>query len=145
MFSKSLPVFFILTLLLISCVDQKKEEKLPSTQEKSKDSTSNAQITSKEKKKTVQVIDPKTEKLEVHAKIVAKYGEQWDFCNCVMKNDSINKALEKTLTDKQTDKLMVRWEYVDTKCKEFLTTPNTTPEERSKHEWKVKQCLKNAK
>jgi hypothetical protein len=145
MFSKSLPVFFILTLLLISCVDQKKEEKLPSNQKKSKDSTFITPITSKETKKMVKVIDPKTEKLEVHAKIVAKYGEQWDFCSCVMKNDSINKALEKTLTDKQTEKLMARWEFVDTKCKDFLTTPNTTPEERSKHEWKVKQCLKNAK
>ena len=145
MFSKSLPVFFILTLLLISCVDQKKEEKLPSNQKKSKDSTFITPITSKETKKMVKVIDPKTEKLEVHAKIVAKYGEQWDFCNCVMKNDSINKALEKTLSDKQTDKLMTRWEFVDTKCKDFITTPNTTPEERSKHEWKVKQCLKNAK
>ncbi len=145
MFSKSLPVFFILTLLLISCGEQKKEEKLSSKQEKSKDSTALTSIASKETKKTVKVIDPKTEKLEVHAKIVAKYGEQWDFCNCVLKNDSINKALEKTLSDKQTDKLMARWEFVDTKCKDFLTTPNTTPEERSKHEWKVKQCLKNAK
>jgi hypothetical protein len=145
MFSKSLPVFFILTLILISCVEQKKEEKLPSNQKKSKDSTSITPITSEETKKIVKVIDPKTEKLEVHAKIVAKYGEQWDFCSCVMKNDSINKALEKTLTDKQTEKLMARWEFVDTKCKDFLTTPNTTPEERSKHEWKVKQCLKNAK
>ncbi len=145
MFSKSLPVLFILTLLLFSCVDKKNEEKQPSTQEKSKDSTFITPITSKETKKMVKVIDPKTEKLEEHAKIVAKYGEQWDFCNCVLKNDSINKALEKTLTDKQTNKLMARWEFVDTKCKDFLTTPNTTPEERSKHEWKVKQCLKNAK
>ena len=145
MFSKSLPVLFILTLLLFSCVDKKKEEKQPSAQEKCKDSTFITPITSKETKKMVKVIDPKTEKLEEHAKIVAKYGEQWDFCNCVLKNDSINKALEKTLSDKQTDKLMARWEFVDTKCKDFLTTPNTTPEERSKHEWKVKQCLKNAK
>ena len=145
MFSKSLPVFFILTLLLFSCVEQKKKEKQLSVQEKSKDSTSNTLIKKNDIKKTVKVIDPKTEKLEEHAKIVAKYGEQWDFCNCVMKNDSINKALEKTLSDKQTDKLMARWEFVDTKCKDFLTTPNTTPEERAKHEWKVKQCLKNAK
>lgn len=145
MFSKSLPIYFILTLLLVSCMDQKKEKKLHSKQEKSKDSTSNVLSKTKETKKMIKVIDPKTEKLEEHAKIVAKYGEQWDFCNCVLKNDSINKALEKTLSDKQTEKLMLRWEFVDTKCKDFLTTPNTTPEERSKHEWKVKQCLKNAK
>ncbi len=92
MFSKSLPIYFILTLLLVSCMDQKKEKKLHSKQEKSKDSTSNVLSKTKETKKMIKVIDPKTEKLEEHAKIVAKYGEQWDFCNCVLKNDSINKA-----------------------------------------------------
>lgn len=76
-----------------------------------------------------------------HEKIVQKYGVQWDFCTCVVANDSINKAFGNKLTDQQADKLMVRWEYVENKCKEFLTQPNTTPEERAKHEKKVKRCL----
>jgi hypothetical protein len=33
----------------------------------------------------------------------------------------------------------------ENKCKEFLTTPNTTPEEREAHELKVKRCLKNGR
>ncbi len=130
---------------MISCVDQHSTSKVAKKEKTELDSLKQPKDNSKETKKVVKVIDKKTEKKEVHEKIVAKYGEQWDFCNCVVKNDSINNALEKTLTDKQTDKLMARWEYVDTKCKEFITAPNTTPEQRAKHEWKVKQCLKNAK
>ncbi len=145
MFSKSLLVFFILSVLVVSCSGEQNEQEILKVTKKGVDTITTRIIPEKESKKVVKVIDKKTEKKEVHEKIVAKYGEQWDFCNCVVKNDSINSALEKTLTDKQTDKLMSRWEYIDTKCKEFLTTPNTTPEQRSKHEWKVKQCLKNAK
>jgi len=80
---------------------------------------------------------------ENHEKIVKKYGEQWDFCTCVVANDSINDAFEKGgMTPKQEEKLMARWEYLDNKCKEMLTTPNTTPEERAKHDKKVMKCLK---
>lgn len=83
------------------------------------------------------------ENKENHEKIVKKYGEQWDFCTCVVANDSINDAFEKgNMTPKQEEKLMARWEYVDNKCKELLTTPNTTPEERAKHDKKVMKCLK---
>lgn len=83
------------------------------------------------------------ENKENHEKIVKKYGEQWDFCTCVVANDSINDAFEKgKMTPKQEEKLMARWEYVDNKCKELLTTPNTTPEEREKHDKKVMKCLK---
>ena len=83
------------------------------------------------------------ENKENHEKIVKKYGEQWDFCTCVVANDSINDAFEKgKMTPKQEEKLMARWEYVDNKCKELLTTPNTTPEEREKHDRKVMKCLK---
>jgi len=79
---------------------------------------------------------------ENHEKIVKKFGEQWDFCSCVVANDSITDAFEKTLTPKQEEKLMARWDYVDTKCKELTTTPNTTPEERAKHDRRVMKCLK---
>ena len=80
---------------------------------------------------------------ENHDNFVKKYGEQWDFCTCVVAHDSINDAFEKGgMTPKQEEKLMARWEYVDNKCKELLTTPNTTPEERAKHDKKVMKCLK---
>ncbi|MCC6701895.1 MAG: hypothetical protein IT221_10255 [Fluviicola sp.] len=88
------------------------------------------------------VIAPTKEIKENHAKIVKKYGEQWDFCTCIVANDSITDAFEKKLTPAQEQKLMDRWDYVDRKCKELTTFDNTTPEERAKHEKRVKKCLK---
>jgi hypothetical protein len=85
------------------------------------------------------------EKQVNHQKIVSKYGEQWDFCSCVQANDSINTVSQKGLNEKQAALLMKRWEVVEIKCKEFLTNPNRTPEERELHEKKVAKCLKSAK
>lgn len=78
-------------------------------------------------------------------KIEKQFGEQWGFCDCVIKNDSINKAFSKEVSDKEFDRLSARFDEIDQKCKAFLAqNPNTTPEERAKHEKKVKKCLKEA-
>jgi len=78
--------------------------------------------------------------------IEKKYGEQWDFCTCVVKNDSINKAFSSPVSsDKEFDRLSDRFDVIEAKCKAFLVqNPNVTPEERAKHERKVKNCLKEA-
>lgn len=73
------------------------------------------------------------------------YGAQWDFCDCVVKNDSIEKAIFATDDDAQLDLILARMEVVDQHCKGLLTTANTTPDDRAKHERKVKRCLKDAK
>lgn len=88
------------------------------------------------------VTTPSKDQKENHEKIVKKFGEQWDFCTCIVANDSITDAFEKKLTPKQEEKLMARWDYVDKKCKELTTFDNTTPEERAKHEKRVNKCLK---
>jgi hypothetical protein len=132
-------------LFVVSCQNEPKQTE---NINKDSDSTKLNNDTLSEKvdsPKKIEIINEKTEKTENHTKIVEKYGEQWDFCSCVIKNDSINNAFEKNLTDKQSEKLMKRWEFVENKCKEFLTTPNTTPEERVEHELKVNRCLKAAK
>jgi hypothetical protein len=85
---------------------------------------------------------PTGEQKEIHEKIVKKYGEQWDFCTCIVANDSITDAFEKNLTPAQEKKLLARWDYVDRKCKELTTFDNTTPEERARHEKRVNKCLK---
>lgn len=81
-------------------------------------------------------------------KIEKKYGEQWGFCECVVANDSIDKAV-KNLVDFETpqaEKLLDRFDYVSKKCQAFLgMDASRTPEERQKHEKKVKKCLKDAK
>jgi hypothetical protein len=83
---------------------------------------------------------------EATVEIVKKYGEQWDFCTCVVKQDSINAAmLRDDISDDEFDRMMERSDYVDNKCKTLLIQPNNTPEDRAKHEKKVKNCLRAAK
>lgn len=84
--------------------------------------------------------DPEVQ--EAHEEIVKKYGIQWDFCTCVQKSDSVNTALMEA-SDDEFDAVMERSEYIDSKCKGLLIQPNGTPEERYKHEKKVKDCLRN--
>jgi hypothetical protein len=78
----------------------------------------------------------------ISAAIVEKYGEQWDFCDCVVKNDSVQTAIENA-SDEDFDRILERMEVIDQHCKEMLTTANRTPEERDAHNRKVRKCLKN--
>jgi hypothetical protein len=129
----------ILLVICFSCTEKKSKTNSTSTEKQlvKKDSV-------KPEIKEMKIISKKNEKTENHNKIIEKFGEQWDFCKCVLANDSINSAFEKTVTDAETNKLMKRWEHVEVKCKEFLTSENKTPEQRIEHELKVKKCLKNA-
>ena len=79
-------------------------------------------------------------------KIEKEFGEQWDFCTCIVKGDSINKAfMNPDLPDSEFDALSDRFDYIDEKCKAFrIQNPSITPEERAAHEKKVKKCLREA-
>ena len=129
----------ILLVICFSCTEKKLKTHTTSSEKQlvKKDSV-------KPEIKEIKIISKKNEKTENHNKIIEKFGEQWDFCKCVLANDSINSAFEKTVTDAETNRLMKRWEHVEVKCKEFLTSENKTPEQRIEHELKVKKCLKNA-
>lgn len=87
-----------------------------------------------------------TELKESIALIEEKYGEQWDFCNCVVKGDSINKAFSKpNLPDAEFDRLSKRFDEIDEKCQAFrVQDANRTPEQRDQHEKKVRKCLRDA-
>jgi hypothetical protein len=141
---KKLKVLFICCLIFSSCdsnnTDSIPKEKRPVKKEKVAEATGDHLLNVKEKPKR-----NLKEKQVNHEKIVSKYGEQWDFCSCIRANDSINSASQKGLSEKQAALLMKRWEVVEVKCKEFLTNPNRTPEERELHEKKVAKCLKSAK
>lgn len=83
-----------------------------------------------------------TEFKENKKNIEAIYGEQWDFCKCVVLNDSLDKVAKSGEMD---DNFMDRFDEVDIKCKSFLVMDNVrTPEEREKHEKKINKCLKDA-
>jgi len=82
--------------------------------------------------------------VENKMKIEEKFGEQWDFCRCVLANDSLDQLIKKNA--ELDDKFMKAFEEVDLKCKAFLVmSPNQTPDERLEHESKIKKCLKAAR
>jgi ferredoxin-thioredoxin reductase catalytic subunit len=81
--------------------------------------------------------------VENKIKIEEKFGQQWDFCRCVLANDSLDRLIKKNVD--LDDEFMKTFDEVDQKCKAFLVmSPNKTPEERIAHERKTKKCLKAA-
>lgn len=83
-------------------------------------------------------------------KIESQWGVQWDFCTCVIKNDSINKAINNLVSkdhysEAQLDKLIVRSDTIEKRCKSFISQdPSQTPSQREEHEAKIRKCLKEA-
>lgn len=134
-------VIFSFLLFLSSCGSEEKPVEKPIEVEV--DPLQEALESSKpENKPTVDSVELKA----TVKKIEAKYGEQWDFCDCVVKGDSINKAFMKpNLPDKEFNRLSDRFDEIDQKCQAFrIQDANRTPEERAIHEKKVKKCLRAA-
>src|SRR5690606_38685986 len=92
---------------------------------------------------TTEYVSEVVEKNEIKKEIETKYGKQWDLCDCVKKNDSSQKVIEKMGDEDDFDPVFARMEEIDQHCKEMLTIPNTTPEDRQKHQKRVKDCLRS--
>ena len=130
--------FFIVFLFLISCSNNetKTTEKSAAPSEIDTISNSDAPKSNSAKEITIQ-----SEQNENKSKIEKKYGKQLDFCSCIQFHDSLNNAAQKDLSDQQIEKLLNRWDEMEIQCKELVNTNHRTPEERLKHEQKVKKCL----
>lgn len=140
----------LLTLILvISCksdssevIDNETNDTDTTSQTTGSEALDTANIESEYDMSTVDGKD-KREFIETLAKIEKEHGVQWDFCRCVVVNDSLNKAVKDPNAD--LDEILTRMDEVEEKCKAFLAqNPDRTPEERIRHEKKVKKCLKAA-
>jgi hypothetical protein len=81
---------------------------------------------------------------EIKKKIEKEYGTQWDFCNCVYLNDSLDHFVKNG--GDIDDKFMDRFDEVEKHCKSFLVMDgNRTPDERAAHDRKIQKCLKSYK
>jgi len=142
---KSYFCLFFVFLLLNSCSEAPEEtpvkevEKVIEEDVLVKDKAPEVEIQELQKKKDIEVnVDFKENKKVIEK----KFGEQWDFCTCVVLNDSIDKAVKAGNMD---DKLMERFDVVDQKCKSFLVMDNSrTPEERMLHDKKIQKFLRGA-
>jgi len=142
---KTLSLLAFFAIILFSCSDDKKSGEAGEVNDTDTTSIDTIQID------TTIISDDSLEAagydVNEEEKILAelnKVAPQWDFCDCVVKNDSVQKAIE-TASDEQIDAIFIRMEEIDKHCKHLLTQPNTTPEERSKYKRKVNKCLRNAR
>jgi len=96
----------------------------------------------------LETVDPKHQEefIENLAKIEKEFGEQWGFCECIVRNDSVQKAFQSpNISDAEFDALDARSTVIANRCKAFLVqSMNQTPEERYEHKKKVNACLKEA-
>lgn len=147
-------LFYLLPFLLFACNEGDANNEAISKEspmDDSKESVRDILVDRKENESNEEEekVDQRYEDQELqesHEEIVKKYGTQWDFCKCVVKNDSVQKAFEKEgLSDKAFDLLFERSEHIDKKCKELLIYDNSTPEKREKYQIRVDNCLKAAK
>jgi len=141
--------FILLLLVLVGCGgdDSHKKDKKDKKEQSNEALNLETDTIVTKSDYDMSTVDKKNQKefKENLAKIEKVHGEQWDFCTCVVKNDSINKAFSQPVSDAQFDRLSLRFDEIDQRCKAFLLqSPNVTPEERIKHEKKVRNCLKEA-
>ena len=147
---KILFALFTFALLLSAC---NSEEKKGKENQKTKEADTTQVDTTNQLKDTTQLSEEElkeqgysieSEEEDKIMKELNKQAVQWDFCDCVVKNDSVQKAIE-TADDNQIDAIFARMEEIDKHCKHLLTAPNTTPKERNAYQARVKKCLRNAR
>ncbi|MCT4560618.1 MAG: hypothetical protein N4A41_04495 [Crocinitomicaceae bacterium] len=134
-------LFLAINLLVVACKSDSSVEEEVMTDEPAQEEVL-AEV-EKDLSKNVPLIEEGVDRdfKENKKKIEKKYGNQWDFCRCVVANDSIDKVVKSGVDLDQ--KFMDRFEEIDAKCKAFLVmNPNNTPEERQLHERKIQECLK---
>jgi hypothetical protein len=141
-------IFLILLyFILFSCIcstSSKQGERKSARSSKQNDFDPILKIIPDETSKSNPVrLNDKQENQVVKERIEKKYGEQWSFCTCVKKGDSLSKAVAKeNLSDVELNKLLVSFDEIEKKCQFFrLQDVNRTPEDRQKHADRVKKCL----
>lgn len=136
-------VLFLLLFFLFSCTQKKSCKECEKDNKSFLTEQENNSIRAQKEQKD-KGVDKKDLKSSNYL-IEKKYGEQWDFCACISKGDSVNKAILKpNLSDKQLQKVLNRFEYINKKCQSFkIQDASRSPEQRERHEKKVKECLED--
>ena len=135
-------LFFVSFLVFVSfsCSEKKKE----STNSNSETKIDSSLITPIDSSKVKIVLPETSEQDSQEKRIVSKYGEQWSFCDCIKKIDSLNKQSQKEgLSNEKLESILLEFDLMEKKCKSILSNPSHTPSQRRKHEQRVKECLKN--
>lgn len=85
-----------------------------------------------------ELIEEQRKEKDIHR----KFESGLTFCDCVKKQDSLNKKLLDAEEDSEIRQLQEAMKKLMTgECKEFLATNQVTKEDKEAHQRKVKACL----
>lgn len=83
-----------------------------------------------------------TEEEAAERKVVLKELSKVTFCDCIKKQNEINKKLEKAETDAEMDEVLAEMDkFTEGECKNLMAGDRTSPSARAEHQRKVTECL----
>ncbi len=132
-------IFLILTVVIISSCqgngdDNQKDDSLNITNKA--DTASFADNNENEKQDSIESNEESTPKKEL------KELKQVTFCDCVKKQEAINKQLEEAETDDQINAALALMDEIENgECKNLLAGNTDSPSKRAEHKRKVAECL----
>ena len=133
-------IYACLTLLFFSCSEETSDENKENTStEEVVDSTDVDSLSMDEEVDTSEQADYVSEEDEMEA--LNEEHQQLSFCDCVKKQEALEKSLDEEEDDEKLMELLDEMErLVNEECKIITTSPNTTPDERAAHKRKVRKC-----
>lgn len=134
-------IYACLTMLMFSCgEDAADDNKEKNSTEETADSTKVDSLSMQEEVDTSNQAEYVSEEDEMEA--LNEEHQQLSFCDCVKKQEALDKSLEEEEDDDKLMELLDEMErLVNEECKILTTSPNTTPDERAAHKRKVRKCL----
>jgi len=83
-----------------------------------------------------------TEEEAADKKVVLKELPKVTFCDCIRRQNEINKQLDKAETDAEIDEVLAEMDkFTEGDCKNILAGDRTSPSARAEHQRKVAECL----
>ena len=87
------------------------------------------------------IVDTEKKSLEtVDSLLNSQKNNEWNFCDCIYKKDSINLLLSNA-SEIDLDDVLSFSEIVDKKCKGFFEYDVSNVNQRKKHKKKVADCI----
>lgn len=134
--------FMLFAPLFFACGNQGTER--PTDEGDSLSAGDSAQIVVARDDNTVMEEDTAETVEESAAKTELKELKKVTFCECVKKQQAINKKIETAETDAEFDTALAEMDALENgDCKNLLAGNTDSPDKRAEHKRKVAECLSN--
>ena len=141
---KNILSFLMISVFVSSCSDEPPQSKQPEPDKKEEiinNEVDTVLSTVEEDSEEVVNKEIDTSNYEMDEKVSKE--DELSFCECIKKQHEINQKIEKSEDDAEMERLFDELTEVDEECQIiFAAYPQSTPEERSIRQRKVKECLR---